>query len=283
MSSEHNYDRIKTAAAEMRLNALKLAFKAGNIGAHIGPALSIIDILAVLYTGILKLNPKNPLDETRDRFILSKGHGALGLYTALAEAELISHDELETFESEGGLFPGQPLFLPDKGIELASGSLGLGLSVAQGIAIALKKRRSESRVCVLMGDGECNEGSVWESALSCANFKLNNLIVIIDHNNMQSDGASKNILDMGDIAKKWDSFGFEVFQTPGHNIPNLYDTFEKVFKLDIQKPIAVIAHTIKGKGVSFMENNPQWHHNRITATEYQQAIEEIQNSNRGLQ
>lgn len=267
-------EKIEGMAKRMRRRALDMAFAAGNNGAHLGPGLSMIEIMAVLYGGIMNFRPEEPLWENRDRFILSKGHGTLGYYTALAEAGFLSDDDINSFEVNGGLFPGQPIMLPEKGIESASGSLGLGLSMGIGIALAIKKKKLSGRVFVLMGDGECNEGTVWESALSCAHFRLDNVIAVVDNNRMQSDGTSSTILDMKDIDKKWDSFGFNVVRVDGHDIGTLYEAFEKATQTQTGMPSVVIAHTIKGKGVSFMENSPAWHHNRLIQTDYEAAIAE---------
>jgi transketolase len=265
-------NKITLMAKNMRCKALEMALAAKLHGAHLEPGFSIIEIMAVLYGGIIKFDSNNPYWENRDRFILSKGHGTLGYYTALAETKIITEEDINSFEVNGGLFPGQPILLPEKGIESASGSLGLGLSLGVGIAIALKKKKLSSRVFVLMGDGECNEGTVWESAMSCSHFQLDNIISIIDYNKMQSDGVSHVILDMKDLALKWKSFGFNVFDIDGHNIPDIYRTLEIASNTRDGNPSIVIANTIKGKGVSFMENNPLWHHNHLTQSDYEKAV-----------
>jgi transketolase len=263
---------IEQMAARMRKKALALAFSAGSNGAHVGSGLSIIEIMAVLYGGVMKIDPKNPRWEERDRFILSKGHGTLGYYTALEEAGFISSDELLTFEKNGGFLPGQPVMNLDKGIEFSSGSLGHGLSLGVGVALAGKKRGQDYKVYVLMGDGECNEGSVWEAAMAAKHYKLSNLIAIIDANDMQSDGARCDIM-AADYERIWKGFGWEVVTTDGHDVSRLYETLQTGTRTDM--PRAIIARTIKGKGVSFMENNNEWHHSRLTRAQYDAAVKEL--------
>jgi transketolase len=186
--------RLNAMAVRMRRNALAMALNAGSLGAHIAPGLSIIEICAVLYGAIMRLDPKNPGWEDRDRFFLSKGHGSLGYYTALAEAGMFPQEDLMSFEVPESFLTGQPSMCLDKGIEIASGSLGLGLSVGVGTALAGRKAKKQYKTYVLMGDGECNEGTVWEAAMAAAHFKLDKLVAVIDANGMQSDGPCKAIM-----------------------------------------------------------------------------------------
>jgi transketolase len=262
---------MQLMAARMRRTALDLAYSAGHNGAHLGSGLSIIEIMAVLYGGILNIDPHNPRWEERDRFILSKGHGTLGYYTALAEAGLISREELMTFETNGGFLPGQPVMNMDKGIEFSSGSLGQGLSLGVGVALAGKMAGKKYGTYVLLGDGECNEGSVWEAAIAAKHYKLSNLVAIIDANDMQSDGSRCDIMS-ADYHAIWKGFGWDITRVAGHDIPALYDAFCQRHSTDT--PRVIIAKTIKGKGVSFMENRNEWHHNRLTKAQYDQAIAE---------
>jgi len=270
---EQTVERIKEMAKAMRLHALHMAFSAGSKGAHLGSGLSMIDLMAVLYGAILKRDPKNPHWEKRDRFILSKGHGTLGYYTALAEAGYFSIDELYTFEENEGFLPGQPAMNMDKGIEFSSGSLGLGLSLGVGVALNAKKQKRDYSTFVLMGNGECNEGTVWEAAMSAAHFKLDHLIAVIDHNHMQSDGKSSEIMDMGDLAAKWRCFGWEAAEVDGHDVGAIYNVFSNIPRGG--RPFVVIAHTVKGKGISFMENNNEWHHSYLSKEQYGRAVAEI--------
>ena len=273
--NEQTIDKIASMAKRMRKNALTMALSAGNNAAHLGPGLSIIEIVAALYGGIMKLDPQQPEWVDRDRFILSKGHGAIGYYTALAESGFITSDELGTFQENGGFLPAHPAMNMEKGIEFSSGSLGLGLSFGVGVALAGRKQSKCYNVYVLVGNGECNEGSVWEAAMAASHFKLDNLIVIIDSNKMQSDGASHTVLDMGDLGAKWTSFGFKAFTVDGHNIIEMYSTLKIATNDKTGKPVVIIANTIKGKGVSFMENNNEWHHNRLSQSQYQTALGEL--------
>lgn len=271
---EHTIDRIKAMAKAMRLHALHMAFSAGSKGSHVGSGLSIVDLMAVLYGGILKLAPENPRWENRDRFILSKGHGTLGYYTALAEAGYFSVAELYTFEENDGFLPGQPTMNMDKGIEFSSGSLGLGLSLGVGVALNAKRHNRDYSTFVLMGNGECNEGSVWEAAMAAAHFKLDRLIAIIDHNQMQSDGKSCDVMDMGDLSVKWRCFGWETVDVDGHDVEAIYKVLSRI-PCGGGRPFAVIAHTVKGKGVSFMEHNNEWHHSPLSRDQYDRAVAEI--------
>jgi transketolase len=271
---DERIDRLRQMACRMRRTALALTLGAGPNGAHIGPSLSIIDICAVLYGSVLRLDPANPRWSDRDRFLLSKGHGALGFYTALGEAGFFTLEELNTFEKHESLLPGQPAMCVDKGIEISSGSLGLGLSIGIGVALAGRNARRSYRTYVLMGDGECNEGTVWEAAMAAAHFKLSSLVAIVDANGMQSDGACSAILDMGCHESKWQSFGWETRCVNGHDVGALLDAFT-ASRHNPDRPLAVIASTVKGKGISFMENNNDWHHNRLTQAQHDAALLEL--------
>jgi transketolase len=274
VTREQALERIAVTAKSMRCRALGMALRAGPNGAHLGAGLSTIEILATLYGAVMKIDARNPQWEDRDRFILSKGHGSLGYYTALFESGLISSEDLDAFEVNGGDFSGQPAMNMDKGIEFSSGSLGHGLSLGIGVALAGKRKQKTYRTFVLMGDGECNEGSVWEAAMSASHFSLSQLTAIIDANKLQSDGPNADILNMADMVSKWRSFGWNTVDIDGHDLASLYDTFAATNTTD--RPIAVIANTVKGKGVSFMENNNDWHHNRLSKEDYEAAMTEQQ-------
>jgi len=265
---------VQKMAKRMREHALQMAFSAGANGAHLGGGLSMIEIMATLYGGILHLDPKNPDWDERDRFILSKGHGVLAYYTALAEAGFFPVEDLKKFEMNGGFLPGHPVMNLEKGIESSSGSLGMGLSLGVGIALVGKMREKHYRTFVLMGDGECNEGSVWEAAMSASHFRLANLIAIIDRNCLQYDGFCSDVMDMENFRSKWESFGWTVTETNGHDIQELYNAFSYCTGLSEGKPRIIIARTIKGKGISFMENNAAWHHSRLSQTQYDLALAE---------
>jgi len=265
---------IEKMALNMRKRALKMALSAGTNGSHLGPGLSVMEIIASLYGGVMKLDPKNPKWEKRDRFIVSKAHCVLAYYTALAQVGYIPAEDLDTFESNGGYLPGHPVMNEDKGIEFSGGSLGMGLSLGIGVALSAKKKGLSYSTYVLLGDGECNEGSVWEAAMSAAHFNVDNLIAIVDCNKLQYDGPTCDILNMAEFKAKWRSFGWETVEIDGHCVPDIYDVL-KNRKLAAGKPYAVIAHTVKGKGVSFMENNKDWHHSRLTKDLYDKAIAEL--------
>ncbi|KNZ42665.1 transketolase [Acetobacterium bakii] len=272
-----NHDRLlekcKAVSHQMRKDSLKMSLRTGAVGAHLGGGLSMIEIMAVLYTAILKYDLKEPENEERDRFILSKGHGVLALYTALNQAGFIPDEDLDSFKSNETYLYGHPSMDIKKGIEFSSGSLGQGLSLGVGTALALRHKKNEtSRIYVLLGDGECDEGSVWEAAASAAHYKLSNLIAIIDENELQYDGPTHEVLSMGSFSQKFESFGWDAINVDGHSLKSLYDAFTQIR----EKPLAVIAHTIKGKGISFMENKREWHHSRLSQKQYEVAIQELE-------
>ncbi len=266
---------IQDMAKRMRKKVLDMALTAGASSSHFGGGLSIVDITATLYGAIMKLDPKNPKWEDRDRFILSKGHGVLGYYTALSEIGYISEEDLKTFEKDGTYLFGHPVMNRSKGIEFSNGSLGMGLSLGIGVALAGKRKNIDYKVYVLMGDGECNEGSVWEAAMAGPHYKLDNLVAILDKNNLQQTGTNSEIMSVGDLVSKWKSFGWQVFEIDGHNVHEIFDTFLSV--RDQNGPVAIVANTVKGKGFSFAENNNAWHHAPLSSSQYEAALEELKN------
>lgn len=262
--------RCADAARQMRIDSIKAVYSVGNTGGHIGGTLSMIEIMSVLYLGVMRYDPENPLWEQRDRFILSKGHGALAQYAAMKQLGMISEEELLTFKKEGTFLFAHPSRNLERGIEFSSGSLGQGVSLAVGAALALKKKKNDAHVYVLVGDGECNEGSVWEALASASHFKLDNLTVIVDRNGLQYDGKTGDILSMENLGAKFTAFGLHTMEVDGHEPGALYDAL----MLKCAGPKAVIANTIKGKGVSFMEGVPQWHNGRLSEKQYAQALQE---------
>jgi transketolase len=270
---EKEISRIHDLSKKIRKNILDASFLAGHKSAHIGGALSSVEIISVLFHSILKLNKKNFRSENRDRFILSKGHACLVLYSALLEKGFISKEEFKTFEMPNSNLLGHPVRNIELGIEFSNGSLGMGLSLGVGLALAALKKKKNYKTFVLMGDGECNEGSVWEAAMCAKKYNLKNLTTIIDLNGYQQTGLTKDIMGIYDISKIWKSFGWETIEVDGHDIKKLL----KIFRTVNKKPKAIIAKTTKGKGFSFSENNNDWHHNILTQKVYEQALLELKN------
>lgn len=261
----------KKLAKELRLKALEMAYKSGKNGSHLGGGLSAIEIFAVLYGSILNYDPQNPDDKHRDRLIVSKGHCVLAYYPALKYAGFISQEDLDSFETDGSHFHGHALRDLSNGIEFSGGSLSMGMSFAVGEALACKKEGLENRVFVIVGDGECDEGLIWEAAMSAANFKLNNLTVIVDCNKLQYDGLTKDVMNNSPLADKFKAFGFDCYEVDGHDCRQLQEALSKTS----DKPTCVIANTIKGKGVSFIEGKRDWHHHTLTEEQYNQAVKEV--------
>jgi transketolase len=226
---------------------------------HFGPAMSSIEILRVLFDDFLSFRATQPEWENRDRFILSKGHGCLSLYAILADKGFFSKKELLTFCSSNSPFGGHPDRAKVPGVEASTGALGHGLPIGVGMAIAARLKKQDHRIIVLTGDGEINEGSIWEAALSAAKHRLSNLTVFIDYNKFQSYGSTNQVLDLEPLADKWRSFGFAVEEIDGHNVKELQQLNSRL-PLDTKKPTAIICHTIKGKGFHFAEAKIEWHH-----------------------
>lgn len=271
MTNEEIID-LKQMCQNMRKDCLIMAKAAGVHGFHFGASLSIIEIVAVLYQKILKIDT-NALDqEQRDRFILSKGHGVPAVYAAWKELGILKEEELQTFKQNNTRLYGHPFRDIVSGVEFSSGSLGQGLSFGVGSALGMRwKGNQDSRVYVLIGDGECDEGSVWEAAMSAAKYQLNNLIAIVDWNRMQYDGSIEEVMPLASLEDKWKSFGWNVILVDGHEVEQIYDALTK----ESEMPLVIIAKTVKGKGISFMENNASWHHGIMKKQEEEQAWEEV--------
>ena len=245
-----------------------------NKSGHPGGSLSIADILTVLYFNQMNINLENPKDENRDRLVLSKGHCAPALYSSLANRGYFNVEELQTFRNINGRLQGHPDMKHIPGVDMTTGSLGQGLSAANGMAIAGKIDNKDYRVYCILGDGEIEEGQVWEAAMASSKYKLDNLCVIVDNNNLQIDGTIEEVMSSYPIDEKFKSFGFQIINIDGHNIKEIIDAFD-VAKNIKGKPTCIIAKTIKGKGVSFMENKAEWHGKAPSEEEYKKAIEEI--------
>ncbi len=276
VSNNLNQEKLLLKSKNIRKKILQMAMEAGSSSAHIGGALSIADILSILFFHVMTIDKNDPLSDKRDRFILSKGHACLAYYASLSELGYISDEELKTFEKNDTNLPGHPVINKKLGIEFSTGSLGMGLSLGIGVALSAIKKKSIYNVFVVLGDGECNEGSVWEAAMAAPNLKINNLNVIIDRNNFQQTGTNAEIMDLRDLKKKWESFGWYAVELDGHDINLLIQTFADIKK--INQPKVIIANTIKGKGFSKFENDNKWHHSILTKSFYEEALEEINNS-----
>lgn len=272
----YNMMKTLTLAKQVRRDIIDLTYKAGTNGTHIGGSLSIVEVLSVLYNDILKLNKSDMTDDTRDRFILSKGHGAMAQYAVMHRVGILSDEDIASFKKDGSSFSTHPYMNVKKGIEFSTGSLGHGLSLGVGSALALKRKNNvTSKVFVMMGDGECDEGSIWEAAMSASNFGLNNLVLIIDKNRLQLDGFIEEIMKQDSLEDKWSSFGWKVYSTDGHDVDAIYKTFSEA-SINQKQPVVVFAHTIKGKGVSFIENKYNWHIGVLNDELYKKAIEELE-------
>jgi transketolase len=241
------------------LRRLVIQMVEGDRRGHIGPALSLIEILRVLYDSFLRFDPKNAAWADRDRFILSKGHGCLALYAVLADKGFFPKTDLVNFCKPTSALGGHPEKGKAPGIEATTGALGHGLPIGVGMAVAAKLRKQTHRVVVVVGDGEINEGSVWEAAMSASKHKLSNLTVFVDYNKIQSYGPTKEVLDLEPLADKWRAFGFQVEEIDGHDVEALQGLVKRL-PLAGDKPTAVICHTIKGKGFPFAEGKAEWHH-----------------------
>ena len=241
---------------------------------HPGGSLSSIDVMTALYFDILNINSRNLDSDKRDRFILSKGHSSLALYAVLHMKGFISKDELMTFRKDGSSLWAH-LDLKTPGIEMCTGSLGHGLSVGVGRAMAGKINNENYKVCVMMGDGETQEGSIWEAAMSAAHYKLDNLIGIVDRNKIQQCGYTEDILALGNYKEKWESFGWAVKEIDGHNMKDISQSLQKI-PFENNKPSLIISHTIKGKGISFMENDKNWHGGGAITQYANEALKEVE-------
>jgi transketolase len=272
MKKTNNVEELQSIARTVRRDIIQMitAAKSG----HPGGSLSAVEILVTLYFDVMNHDPANPTWPDRDRFILSKGHACPVLYAVMAEAGYTPKDKLNTLRKLGSIYQGHPdvRFIPS--LEASTGSLGEGLSIGIGMAIAAKLNSSPSRTYVVIGDGESQEGQIWEAAMFAPFHKVDNLVAIVDYNKIQLDGFVKDILDLSPLAEKWKSFNWHVIELDGHSIPALQKAFAEAAATK-GKPTVIIANTVKGKGVSFMENNPKYHGVAPTEQEMQLALQEI--------
>ena len=263
---------LEEKARTIRRHVINMIFEAGS--GHPGGSLSCVDIITVLYFHEIRFNPSEPDDSDRDRFILSKGHAAPTLYATLAECGYFSVNELPQLRKMGSLLQGHPdIAIP--GVEASTGSLGQGLSISCGIALAAKIDNKDSRVYTLLGDGECDEGQVWEAAILASHYKLDNLTAIVDRNGLQIDGPTEKVMGLEPIAGKWREFGWYVIEIDGNKIPEIINAFDEAGQIK-GKPTVIIAHTFKGKGVSFMEWICAFHGKALTKDEMKVALQELE-------
>ena len=246
-------------------------------GSHIGAIFSLAEIMATLYARVLRVRPQEPDWPERDRLILSKGHAGAAVYAALAERGFFDVEELKTHYANGSRLSGHVSHKGIPGVEFSTGSLGHGLAVAAGMALAAQEDGKAHRVYCVLGDGECDEGSVWEAALIAHQFRLDHLIAVVDHNKMQSLDFCENTLSLAPFGEKWQAFGWNVIEVDGHDVDALQRAFAQAqANAGAKKPTVIIAHTIKGKGVSFMENNILWHYRTPQGEEYDAALKELE-------
>ncbi len=259
-------------ARQIRIRVLQLIHKSQS--SHIGSCLSIADIIAVLYSGILRVDPGWPTWPDRDRFVLSKGHAAAALYAVLAEVGYFPTEWLDGYYQNGSRLIGHVAHTGTPGVDVSTGSLGHGLSIGCGMALVAKRDRHPYRVFALLSDGECDEGSTWEASLFAGHHRLDNLIAIVDYNKIQSLGRVEEILDLGPLFEKWRAFGWAVREIDGHRVEVIEETLRGV-PFEPGKPSCAIAHTVKGKGVSFMEDKLLWHYRAPNDQELQRALAEL--------
>lgn len=264
---------LKKRAREVRIEIIKMIYKAQS--GHPGGSLSAADVMTVLYFDILNIDPNRPQWEERDRFILSKGHACPVWYVCLAKKGFFPKQELSKLRVIGGILQGHPDMKKVPGLDMTTGSLGQGLSAGVGMALGAKTKRLKFKTYVILGDGEINEGQIWEAAMSANKFKLNNLITILDYNNLQLDGQCSEVMPLEPLADKWRSFCWDVKEIDGHNMYEILDVFYKLKKYQ-EKPTIIIAHTIKGKGVSYMENQVDWHGKAPNEKQFKQALKELE-------
>lgn len=270
--TEQGISELVERARNMRKAILTTIHRAGS--GHVAPALSCIDIVTALYFRILRVDPSRPKWADRDRFLLSAGHKCMAQYVALAERGFFPSSLLETYIQRDSIFGGHPDGRKIPGVEASTGSLGHGLAIAVGMALAAKLDGKSHRMFVILGDGEVNEGSVWEAAMAAAHYGLDNLVAIVDRNRLQGDGWGEEVMSMEPLAAKWVSFGWGVREIDGHDMVAIVNTLSSV-PFQAGKPSVAIAHTVKGKGISFMQNQASWHMRAPNDEEYEAAMKEL--------
>ena len=264
---------LSARAYQLRCDVIEMIQRAGS--GHAGGSLSLAEIVAVLYWQVLRINPAEPTWMRRDRLVLSKGHCAPVVYAALARRGYFDLAVLETFRRTGSILQGHPDFRKTPGLDMTSGSLGQGLSVGLGMALASRQSGQDYQVYVLMSDGEMQEGMTWEAAMAARHYRTGNLTVLVDRNNLQVDGFVDQVMGVEPLADKWRAFGWHVTELDGHDVPGLLAAFEQRLAASDDTPWAFICRTVKGKGVSFMENVMEWHGGTLTRDQYEQAMLEL--------
>lgn len=267
-----NIKSLEERAKIIRRYVIKMLAKAGS--GHPGGSLSAVDLLVVLFYNKMRHNPQQPKWQDRDRFVLSKGHGCPALYAILADMGYFSVDKLETLRQFGSILQGHPCMKTTPGIEISGGSLGQGLSVGLGIALAAKLDKKDYRTYVMLGDGEIEEGQIWEAAMAASHYKAENLCAILDQNELQIDGFIHDVMSSHPIPAKWRSFGWHVIEINGHDYKAIIDAYSEAEKIK-GRPTIIVAKTVKGKGVSFMENQVDWHGKAPTKEEAEKALAEL--------
>ena len=273
-TKEELLDFLDDKAMELRKEIIRLSAIAG--GGHLGGALSMVDIIIALHYHVMNLKPGDPKWPKRDRFVLSKGHGSIAYCPVLADLGFFPKDWLETFNRLDSPFGMHPDMNKIPGVEMSTGSLGHGLSVAVGMALSARLDNEDWRVFVLLGDGETNEGMVWEAVQAASHYKLGNITAIIDRNRLSLDGPTEEIMSIEPISQRWEAFGWRVYDIDGHNMETIVDTFDSLPPADNEVPNLVIARTVKGKGVKFMEGNPIWHYSGLDGEKSEEAIKSIE-------
>lgn len=274
-----NISELKRLSAQVRIGIIEAVYSAQS--GHPGGSLSIADVLTVLYFNEMNINPEEPKMEDRDRLILSKGHASPALYSALANRGYFDKKELKTFRKIDSNLQGHPDTNKVNGVDMTTGSLGQGLSVANGIAMSAKRNKKNYRTYCIVGDGEIQEGQFWEAAMSSAHYKLDNLCLIVDNNNLQIDGTVDKVMNVYPIDEKLEAFGFEVIKIDGNDISQILEAFGHARNIK-QKPTAIIAKTVKGKGVTYMENIGEWHGKAPNEEQYKQAINMLNYENTNI-
>ena len=267
-----NTAELSRVCRQVRRDIINMTANAGS--GHPGGSLSAVELMVSVFYNHMRVDPQNPKAENRDRFVLSKGHAAPCYYAVLAERGFISRDEFQNFRQLHSILQGHPDCKKVPGVDASTGSLGQGCSIAVGMALGAKVQKQDVNVYTILGDGECQEGQIWEALMSAAHYKLDNLTVIIDNNGLQIDGSNNEVMSLGDLAAKLRAFGFDLYEIDGHDL----DAIEAALSAPVAagKPKAILAHTVKGKGISFMENQVGWHGKAPNEEQRQQALKELE-------